>query len=249
MFTLVAYETTASLAVLSPIVPVPDPTVAVIGNDIRVPTALPNIVGAFASITGGAGTIRAEIVTPSLRALFPFDVSPIGTTAAQASSFTQTPFWYDPVGIVGLEPMDFLIQNGAAVLNRGYVWLADGALKPTTGKMYTIRATATATLVTDTWVNSGALTFANTLPAGHYQLVGIRSISANQGAARVFFVGYPWRPGVIAVTSESSSEYFFYRYGNMGVFGEFDNTVPPTVDFLGTTDVAEILYLDLIKTS
>jgi hypothetical protein len=33
------------------------------------------------------------------------------------------------------------------------------------------------------------------------------------------------------------------------VYGEFDNTVPPTVDFMGITDTAENLYLDLIKTA
>jgi hypothetical protein len=33
----------------------------------------------------------------------------------------------------------------------------------------------------------------------------------------------------------------------MGVFGQFDNTTPPTVDFLGDTDAAQTGIFDLIK--
>jgi len=249
MFTTVGYETTASEAALTAITPIPDGTVAVIGNDIRVPTALPFIVGAAVMINSAVATLRAQIVTPSLRAVFPFDVSPISNGLVFPSTPGFNQLFYAPVPLVGLEPMDMLIQNGAAVLNRGFVWLADGAIKPTSGKIYTIRATATATLVTASWVNSGALTFASTLPAGHYQLVGLRSWSANQAAARIFFVGYAWRPGVIAGNAESTIEWPVFRYGGLGVWGEFDNVTPPTIDFMGVTDTAETLYLDLIKTS
>jgi hypothetical protein len=249
VFTTVGYESTASLAVLSAITPIPDPTVAVIGNDIRVPVALPNIVLAYSMINSAVATLRSEIVTPSLRAVFPFDISAIVNGLVVSNGFQMVDLRDTPVPLVGLEPMDSFIQNGAAVVNRTFIWLADGAIKQTTGKIYTIRATASATLVTASWVNSGALTFANTLPAGHYQLVGLRSWSANQVAARMFFVGYAWRPGVISMPSEAVVENPLFRYGNMGVFGEFDNTTPPTIDFMGVTDVAETVYLDLIKTS
>lgn len=249
MIHTVAYETTGSLAALTALTPVPDPTVAVIGSDIRVPTAIPNVIGFASMINSAAATTRMQLVTPSLRAIFPFDASAIanGLVFGGLNPFLQ--LWSTPIGLVPLEPMDVFAQNGAAVVNRAIVWLADGAVKPTTGKIYSIRATAAATLVTATWVNSGALTFASTLPAGHYQCVGFRSESTNQVAARIFFVGYPWRPGVIGQANESQGEWPFWRYGGLGVWGEFDNTVPPTVDFLGVTDTAETLYLDLIKTS
>lgn len=249
MFTMVGYESTGSNAVLSAITPIPDGTVAVITNDIRIPVALPYMSGVAAMINSALGTPRVEMVTPSLRAIFPFDVSGItnGLVFAPLATFPQ--LFYNPVPLVALEPMDAFVQNGAAVVNRVFVWLADGPIKPTTGKIYTIRATASATLVTASWVNSGALTFANTLPAGHYQMVGMRSESANQAAARMFFVGYQWRPGVIAMTAPAIIEWPLFRLGGLGVFGEFDNTVPPTVDFMGVTDTAETLYFDLIKTS
>lgn len=249
MFTLVGYESTASLPALTAITPIPDPTVAVISNDIRIPVELPNMIGAFAAINSAAATLRAQIVTPSLRAIFPYDIGGIQQGLTSSNLIPMAQSWYNPVPLVGLEPMDAFFQNGAAVVNRAFVWLADGAIKPTTGKMYTVRATASATLVTASWVNSGGLVFASTLPTGHYQVVGFRSWSANQVAARIFFVGYPWRPGVPAQSAEVGVEWPIFRWGNMGVFGEFNNTVPPTVDFMGITDTAETLYFDLIKTS
>jgi hypothetical protein len=156
--------------------------------------------------------------------------------------------WYNPFPLVVNEPLDVFVQNGAAVMNRAFLWIGDGPVKPVQGKIYTVRATATASLVTASWVNS-TLTFQQTLPAGHYQCVGLRAWSANGCAARIFFVGSPWRPGVLMVNSEANNEDFYVRYGNIGVFGEFDNTVPPTIDFMGITDSAEVVMLDLIKTA
>ena len=249
MFTLVGYESTVSNAVLTAITPIPDGTVAVISNDIRVPAALPNIINVAAMINSAVATLRVQIVTPSLRAIVPFDVSPIANGLVFGSLPRVDHLWFTPIQLIGLEPMDAFVQNGAAVMNRVFVWLGDGPVKPTTGKIYTLRATATATLATATWVNSGALTFASTLPTGHYQIVGGRSWSANQCAWRFFVPGYSWRPGMPALNAEDNNEWFYARYGQIGVWAEFDNTVPPTVDFMGITDTAETVYLDLIKVS
>lgn len=249
MWTMAGYESTASNAALTAITPIPDPHVTVSGNDIRVPAALPNLLGVATMINSAAATLRSELQSPSLRAVVPFDVSPItnGLVFPSTPGFNQ--MFFSPVPLVANEGLDAYTQNGASVVNRTFIWLGDGAVKPTSGKIYTVRATATASLTTATWVNSGALTFASTLPAGHYQLVGLRSWSANQCAARVFFVGYTWRPGCIAATAESTIEWPIFRFGGLGVWGEFDNTTPPTVDFMGITDTAETLFVDLIKVS
>jgi len=249
MFTLVGYELSASEAALTAITPIPDGTVAVISNDIRVPGALPNVLAVSAMINSAAATLRAQLVTPSLRAVLPFDISPINNGLVFGAFPRMNQLWFSPLPLVGLEPMDILVQNGANVMNRAFVWLGDGPIKPTTGKIYTVRATASAALSTATWVNSGALTFASTLPTGHYQIVGMRSWSVNGNAARLFIPGYAWRPGCLMENAEDNNEFAVWRFGNLGVWGEFDNTVPPTVDFMGVIDSAEVLFLDLIKTS
>src|SRR5207247_1836789 len=99
------------------------------------------------------------------------------------------------------------------------------------GAIYTIRATAAVALAASTWVN-GALTFSQALPYGTYQVVGMRARGANLAAARLVFVGQPFRPGVAGVNALGNVDPFHFRYGNMGVFGQFDSTVPPTVDCL-----------------
>jgi hypothetical protein len=248
MIHTVAYETSASEAALTAITPVPDGTVAISGSDIRVPKALPNICAAAAVINSAAATLRAQVQAPSLRSVLNFDISPINNGLVFGSLARVARLWNTPLGLVPDEPLDVFVQNGAAVMNRALLWLCDGPPKSTTGKIYTIRATASITLATATWAN-GALTFGQTLPAGHYQVVGMRVFSANGVAARLFFVGGAWRPGVPVVNTENDNEWIDFRYGYTGVWGEFDNTVPPSVDVLGVTDTAQVIYLDLIKTA
>lgn len=249
MFHLVGYESTGSFAALTAITPIPDGTVNITGNDIRIDPALPNVVGVAASINSAAATLRAQLITPSLRAIFPYDICSItnGLVFGNLPSIDQ--LWDVPLGLVALESMDVFVQNGAAVLNRAFVWLSDGAIKPVTGKVYSVRATATATLLTASWVNSGTLTFASVLPAGTYQVVGMRAWSANGVAARIFFVSYPWRPGVLMLNTASQVDWPTFRWGNYGVYGQFLHTTPPTIDFMGITDTAEVIYFDLIKTA
>lgn len=245
---LVGYETSASEAALTAITPIPDGTVAVSGNDIRVPVQLPNINFAAASINSATATLRAQIQAPSLRSILNFDVPGIVNGLIYGNLPVCARMWNAPLALQGLEPLDVFIQNGAAVMNRAFLSLCDGPVKPVTGKVFTVRATAAASLVTATWVNS-ALTFLQTLPAGHYQVVGMKVWSANSCAARLFFVGGAWRPGCLTQNTEAQENWVDFRYGNTGVWGEFDNTTPPSIDIMGITDTAEVVYLDLIKTA
>ena len=248
MFHTVGYELSASQAALTAITPIPDGTVAIAGTDVRVPKGMNNIICAAALINSAVATLRAQIQSPLLRSILNYDISPIANGLVFGTIPRLCRMWTVPLALAELEPLDVFVQNGAAVMNRAFIWLADGAIKPVTGKIYTVRCTASATLATATWVNS-ALTFQQTLPAGHYQLVGMRAWSANGVVARVFFVGGPWRPGVPMVNAEDNNEWIDFRFGTIGVWGEFDNTTPPSVDFMGITDTAQVVYLDLIKTA
>jgi hypothetical protein len=245
---VVGYETSASQAALTAITPIPDGTVAISGNDVRVPVGMNNICWAHAEINSAAATLRAQIQAPSLRSVLNFDIPGIvnGLVAGNLPPIAR--MWDTPLGLVPLEPMDVFVQNGAAVMNRAFISLCDGPVKPVIGKVYTVRCTGAAPLTTATWANT-PLTFLQTLPAGHYQVVGMKVWGANAVAARLFFVGSGWRPGVICGNSEANEGWIDYRYGNSGVWGEFDNTTPPSLDVMGITDSAQVVYLDLIKTA
>lgn len=244
----IAYELSGSQAALTALTPVPDGTMSISGNDFRVPKGLNNICAAAALINSAAATLRAEIQTPMLRSVLNFDIGPIVNGLIFGNLPPMMNMLDSPLGLAELEPLDVLVQNGGIVMNRAALWLSDGPVKPTTGKIYTVRVTTTATLVTATWVNA-AITFAQTLPAGHYQVVGQRWWSANGVLARLFPVGGVWRPGVPMLNAEAQTDGGVWRFGKAGVLCEFDNTTPPSVDFLGVTDTAQVGYLDLVKTA
>jgi len=248
MLHTIAYELSGSEAALTALTPVPDPTLRVSGNDFFVPPDLNSIVYAAASINSAAATLRAQIQSPSLRSLLNYDISPIANGLVFGATPARADLRDTPLNIQPNEPLDVFVQNGAAVMNRAVLWLADGPLKPTTGKIYTVRFTLSITMATATWVN-GVMTFGQTLPAGHYQIVGQRLWSANGVAARVFPVGSKYRPGVLMGNAEANSEWTDFRFGNGGVLGEFDNTTPPSYDVLGITDTAQVGFMDLIKTA
>lgn len=248
MLHMIAYETSASNAALTAITPVPDGTIAISGNDVRVPLQLPMIVAAAGLINSAAATLRAQLQAPSLRATLNYDINPIVNGLVFGSLARISKLWQTPLQLQPNEPLDFMIQNGAAVMNRGLIILADASPQPVKGKIYTVRGTGAATLVTATWVNT-AVTFSQTLPAGSYQVVGFRAVGANLVAARIFFVAGAWRPGVPAANVSNDNEWPDFRYGNLGVWGQFDNTVPPSVDCLGITDTTQEFEFDLIKVS
>lgn len=244
----VGYELSGSESALTALTPIPDGTVQIQNNDIFVPKGMNQLVAAAAMINSATATLRAQVQAPSLRSILNFDIGPIVNGLVFGSLPPMNRLWQTPLQLQDNEPLDVFVQNGAAVMNRAFLWIADGAVKPTTGKIFTLRATGAASLVTASWVNT-AITFGQTLPSGHYQCVGFRAWSANGCVARLFFKNSPWRPGVPMGNAEAHDTWPDFRYGNIGVLGEFDNTVPPSVDVMGITDTAQVFFLDLIKTS
>lgn len=244
---MVGFETSASEAALTAITPIPDGTVAISGSDLRVPTQLTYVNFAAAMINSATATLRAQLQSPSLRSTLNFDIGGIVNGLIFGALPACSRLWDTPLPLQALEPLDAMVQNGAAVMNRVFAMLTDGPVKPVIGQIFTVRCTGAASTVTASWVNT-ALTFGQTLPAGHYQVVGMRVWSANGCAARLFFVGGAWRPGVLMQNTETQSEWLDFRYGNIGVLGEFDNTTPPSLDVMGITDTAQVVFLDLIKT-
>lgn len=243
----VGYELSSSLAALTAITPIPDGTVQIQNNDVFVPAGMNNIIAAAAMINSATATLRAQIQAPSLRSVLNFDIGPIKNGLVFGSLPPMNRLFNTPLQLVANEPLDVFVQNGAAVMNRAFLWLSDGQVQPVKGKVFTVRATGAASLVTASWVNT-AVTMGQTLPAGHYQCVGFRAWSANGVAARLFFKNSGWRPGVPMGNLEADDTWMDFRFGNMGVLGEFDNTVPPSVDVMGITDTAQVFFLDLIKT-
>jgi hypothetical protein len=248
MFHLAAYyQNVDPAASLKAINAVPDQAVFSSGLDIRVPTGLAKLLGA-AALSAATVPLYAQVSSPTLRDLANQDVSPIADAIVWTESHCLGDFFDNPRDLTELEAVEFAIYatGGAAAHEYGLIFLGDGPVKPTSGKIFTVEATAAITLAAGKWVN-GALTFNSTLPAGTYQVVGMKAFGANLIAARLVFVGGSFRPGVLGDPALDQNFNPIFRYGRLGVFGQFDSNQPPTLDALGETDTAQILFLDLIK--
>lgn len=250
MFHLAAYYASVNSAgALAQLNAIAEQALAVNNNNIVVPSAVANLL-AEAALSAQTSPLSAQVQSPTLRQLVNQDVGPVVSTL-KFSAYYQLQWHGDnPRALSASEQLSFFLSatGGAAAGNYGLVWLGDGAIKPTSGKIFTVRCTAAAALAAGAWVNS-VLTFPSILPAGTYQIVGMRAEGANLVAARLSFVGGGFRPGVPAENGPTTQFFPDFRDGAMGVFGQFDQTQPPTVDCLGATDTTQVIYLDLIKAS
>lgn len=241
------YESIDPGGVLAPIAAVPDQSVFTSGDDIRVPRELPGIVGQ-AILGNDASLARGQFQSPSLRSFANLDVEPVVAALVFGSPPEILFHPGNPIPVQPDEAVNCFVESdpSSAAVHYGLLSFADGPQQPVQGHMVTVRATAAASLSAGVWVNGG-LTFSQTLPVGTYNVVGFRARSANLVAARLVFVGGKWRPGVPAVNAIGDRDPLMMRYGKSGVLGQFHTNTPPTVDFLGVTDTAEFILLDLIK--
>ena len=246
--TLVAYaESLDPAAAMVNFAAVPDDHVTVSGDDILVPE-LNQMIGYFAAVdltVQATARLRSpsmlergheEYIEPVASGLVPGNI-------AQAILRPQ-----NPVELDRLEALQFqcLSNPGAAAVHYCGVWLSDGPVPIVSGAIRTIRTTAAITLSAVAWVN-GSLTFPVSLKAGRYQLVGARCVSTNGVLFRFRFPGMQWRMGGVCSGTQVANPHDPFRNGRLGVWGEFEHTSPPTIDILGVTDTAQVVYLDLIQ--
>jgi len=244
-FTLCAfYESTTAAKTTYAINALSDPHVRISDDDLWIPSLLPMLAAYYAL---GATLTLARLESPTLRTLTPIDVIPFDLSTEPESPPNLVYQGHAPKLVGGGEALNLKVTDSTADLIYGLVWLCDGPLTPVVGEIFTVKATATTTLTAKAWTN-GSLTFAQTLPKGRYQVVGMRAKSAGLIAARLVFPGYAWRPGCIGNDAYNDKINSEFRFGRMGVWGEFDHDVPPTVDFLSiSADTSEEVWLDLIK--
>jgi hypothetical protein len=241
---LVAYHEALSGATpLSPIDAVPDETVTYREKDIQV-TALNQVVMAAVA---GAYLSQARLNSPSLRALIPSYIAPAGTATGWGVPMRAMDLRSTPIGLTVEENLNVEVETTGASSPYAAVEFSDGPVTPVTGKIVTVRATGSTTLVADEWTNV-PLEFDVDLPAGDYQIVGMRAESAGCWLARLVLKGSAERPGVLGCHGIQDPDFPMFRYGQPGIMGTFKHNVPPSVEFLSASaDTSEVVYLDLIK--
>ena len=132
-----------------------------------------------------------------------------------------------------LDPWNMQVSRagaGAAVCAYGIV-CSDVPISPARGEVRTIFATTTLTGSTSAWVQSN-LTLSDQLPPGQYDVVGMAVYGTNCLFGRLIFPDKTNRPGVLAQQSVSEYSWDFFRNGNMGTWGTFDQQALPSFEAL-----------------
>jgi hypothetical protein len=223
-----------------------DPHVRVEGTNVIVPAGMNQLLGAYA---GGASITLARLASPSLARIVNQDLSPLNVGAEPTVPTPYLDMFENPIALEATEALRAYAagSESAAEYKTILAWLGSGPVTPYRGTYRTVRATSSTTLSAYAWTN-GTITFDQTLPAGRYQVVGMRAVSNGLIAARLVIPGFAWRPGVVGFDAVGDVEPLRFRYGNMGILGEFTHDSPPSVDFLSVSaDTSEVVFLDLVK--
>ena len=229
-----------------------DQHVRVAGDDLYVPTNLNFIVAVAAGLDDAAAGF-ARLVSPSIRRRVPLYFEPQNLVTAGAvepgSPQAVTDIRRNPILLTGQEVLNAEISSNPAVAQDQWVlvWLADGPIAIVEGDIFTTRATGATTLTANAWTNV-PLVFADDLPRGRYQVVGLRPRSAGMVAARFVFIGGVERPGALGVDTQGDLQHEMFRYGGLGAWGEFEDLDPPSIDCLAiSADTAQDFHIDLIQ--
>jgi hypothetical protein len=246
-FSLVAWsESQDTGGTLANVAAVVDQHITTDGDDILVPSFAPNLAGVFAI---GATIAQAQISSPTLRKGLLYDISPLNIGAEPVNRPYIHDRFENPIPLTVGEGLRALVAEGAAGAEQDSVFAflqSDFEAAPS-GDILTVRATGTSTLTAYSW-SLCTLTLSQQLEAGRYAIVGMKAVSAGAIAARLVLPGSQFRPGVIACDAEGDVAIPDFRYGGKGVFGEFEHTFIPAVEFFSVSaDTAETVYLDVIK--
>jgi hypothetical protein len=221
------------------------------GDDLTVPE-LNHIVAVAAGVSIG-GNQLARLSAPSLRRVSLPHINPNNGGADASAEPDANPAVMDlrrnPIILDIDEQLNAEAHSDttAAAAQWVIVWLSDKPVTPVEGNIVTVRGTNTNTLTAGAWSN-GDIALDEDIPKGRYQLVAMRTLSAGLVAARAVPRGGKWRPGCLGCDDAQDHTPPIFRYGQMGVWFEFEHNRIPSVDFLSiSADSDQEVFLDLIK--
>jgi hypothetical protein len=221
-------------------------TIPASGTGVVVPSSTPKLAGAFA-VMEPATALQVQLQAPSLRTRTYPSIEPFTLDASVPSATNPVMWWGDnPTDLEPSETLQVFVDSDEAVAQYVGVLLADGPVKPVTGKIQSLRFTGSITSTAANWV-SGTVTFDQQLPSGRYRVVGMRIKGTGLVAGRLIFDDQTARPGVPAALLSGGLDAKYARLGASGGWGDFDSTNPPKLEVIGGTASAQVGFLDLIK--
>ncbi len=120
MHHLAAFSENLDLAtLLQNVAAVQDPALTTSGDDVRVPLDLPFIVGQ-AALNSNTAPSRAQIASPSLRAMTNLDIEPVVGALVFGSPPENIMHGDSPVPVVANESLNFLMQATGGLASQLY---------------------------------------------------------------------------------------------------------------------------------
>lgn len=251
MWTVIAYQEVVptSEADYAAVLAVPDQHMRV-DDDVVYIAALNQIAGVY--VGGEATLLHAYLSSPSLRRLALLDLMPIEIVHSPLDGRYMVMMPDSPLPLEtneGLEAFTYSDQAVPADHSQLLVMLSDGIIAPTSGEIFSVEFTATITAVVNTWCNS-EITFRQTLPVGRYAIVGAQVQLTDGVFFRFVPIGESHRPGGLCGELKTFLPPKLQRKGGLGVWCEFDQITPPSIECVvnvGAAGTAVTGLLDLIK--
>jgi len=229
MHTTVGFGQNASVTTEEYLAGIADQSHRVSGDDIYV-GAYNRVVAAMAM---GNSMSYGKLESPSLRRVFnPFIIPKCSQAADSKDAWQPQDMSRNPLVLATNEALN--AKSKISEVHDGEwnivgVNLAKGALTTVTGEIHTLKITGSETLTIGVWTNT-SLTLGVDLPVGRYQLVGAECFANYGGLFRFVPIGEDFRPGGIMADDDFQSNLGCQRMGNWGVWCEFDQLTPPSLD-------------------
>lgn len=197
----------------------------------------------------GATVTEANILSPTLNAVGKFNINPVNVSDTVPSP-PRMDFWMGfPMPLPEQEEIQLQVNASGTdtVGATGLLWIATPSWNDRQSKgipplpMFTIKFTATPTLVPGQWSTIQQLTFEQSLRGGTYAIAGMEIVGTNVLAGRVVLPqgpqinGRTLRAGVLASNTYGDVTLLTGTKGPFafGQFGIFSTAELPQMDFIG----------------
>lgn len=245
MFHLLAFEEAVGTTANTDLDAIADQVFAIQNSHFFPSQPLDLVFAAYCSATAN----RARIVTPRFRQYTYPVISPPDANA----TFGADPNYYDlrqmPLRLNAFEEIAIEGTSDIAMgteQSYGIIGVTPRLRPAPVGDIFTLRGTSTTAAVANTWTQL-AVTWADTLPAGVYAVVGMACIGVTEVAARIIFNDQVWRPGCLGSALVANKQGSIFRLGGLGEWGRFRYNVMPNIEVLNvSTTAVHTVYLDVI---
>ncbi|MBA7584775.1 hypothetical protein ES708_26735 [subsurface metagenome] len=199
----------------------------------------------------GALALEARLVSPSLRRINPFYITPIEAALVPTEPLAMIYHPMSPIRLDVNESLEAELKATAGVAREASIvaFLSPGASPPVNGEIFTINCEVYVELILHKW-QYAEITFPDSLPVGNYRVVGVRAVIADGVAFRLVPVGEAYRPGGLCAQAVNENDPPLQRFGGLGNWCSFSTIQPPGMEVLCSTaagvDTYQV-YIDAIK--